>query len=243
MKVLLTGSSRGLGREILERLLRHDCEVWGISRQNPETFTHPKFHPLNWDLGDSAQLKKRLDGEFSASAFDTIIHNAGHGIGELSLRSNETNRHLLFGLHYEAPLLISNFLIERALATGSLLNIVQISSLAVHVPFRGLGDYSASKAAVEALGRVYVKEWGRFGIDVLNVCPDYMESDMTAAVDPSVKEQILAVSVDQKPLLISTVAAYVIREILEKKKPWRGKSVIISNRPVLKNQMLSCEWI
>lgn len=248
MRVLLTGCSRGLGLELTHQLLANKFDVLGISRNKPENIKHQNFH---WECVDLLELKKLgpiCANFFLDSAFDVVIHNAGLGLGKLTLEEQDFTN--LFKLHFEAPFIISNMAIKAALARNtkssgksSSLRIVNMSSMSVHIPFRGLGSYSASKAALEAMARTYVKEWGDYGIDVINVCPDYMETDMTGDVATSVKQRIVDSIPDKKPLTADRVAQIIVNDILGDKNPWGGKSIIISKRRLWKKKLIEAEWI
>ena len=80
--------------------------------------------------------------------------------------------------------------------------IVNISTMATRKPFEGLGGYTASKAALNALTRLMAKEWGGYGIRVNTVVMGWMwgatvQSRMQGRSDAgglSVEEQIANVS-------------------------------------------------
>lgn len=243
MKVLLTGCSRGLGFEILKQLLDQNCEVWGVSREAPRNMNHPKFHFQSMDLSKLDHLPMQLRSAFSRMTFDAVIHNAGMGLGKHALDSAAADWKKLSALHFEAPLEINNFAIQRALSVNHPLRIVQVTSISVHVPFRGLGIYSSSKAALEAMGRTYAKEWFRYGVDLINIAPDYMETDMTESLPAEARELILEGIPDKAPLSSESVAAVLVSELLKPMAPWRGKTWILSKRPALKAQAPQAEWI
>jgi NAD(P)-dependent dehydrogenase (short-subunit alcohol dehydrogenase family) len=72
-------------------------------------------------------------------------------------------------------------------------SIVLISSDAAVKPFRGLGAYCISKAAVNMLARVAAAELGEYGIRVNVVAPGTTETDMNRELlaDPATREELL----------------------------------------------------
>jgi NAD(P)-dependent dehydrogenase (short-subunit alcohol dehydrogenase family) len=53
-------------------------------------------------------------------------------------------------------------------------SIVNISTMATRKPFPGLGGYTASKAALNAVTRLLAKEWGPYGVRVNTVAMGWM---------------------------------------------------------------------
>lgn len=77
--VLITGSSKGIGKAIACRLLEEGYQVIGISRTN--TFEHPHFHFIELDMNQIDTLPaafQRLSKQFSS--IDTIVCNTGRGL-------------------------------------------------------------------------------------------------------------------------------------------------------------------
>lgn len=69
MKVLITGSSQGIGKAIAELFLQKDCRVIGIDRQ-AAGITHPGYTHYVCDIRDAAALPE-------LSGVNILINNAG----------------------------------------------------------------------------------------------------------------------------------------------------------------------
>lgn len=69
MKILITGTSQGIGRAIAEKFLQEDHEVYGIDRQE-STIGHPAYTHYTLDIRESDKLPDLCD-------IDILINNAG----------------------------------------------------------------------------------------------------------------------------------------------------------------------
>lgn len=53
MKIVISGTSSGIGQACAEKFLREEHEVWGVDLQAAE-ISHPRFHPIRADIRDTA---------------------------------------------------------------------------------------------------------------------------------------------------------------------------------------------
>ncbi|MCB1084433.1 MAG: SDR family NAD(P)-dependent oxidoreductase, partial [Simkania sp.] len=74
-RVLITGTSSGIGLAITNQLLAAGHEVWGLAR-NPQESKHPFFHPCAIDLSDLDALPDKLEPFLEV---DALICNVGRG--------------------------------------------------------------------------------------------------------------------------------------------------------------------
>ena len=86
-KALVTGSSRGIGRKIVEIFLKNGAEVWGLcskpskAKDELENFAKENasvFHEICADVGNVEMLSKTVKDALSeAGNFDILVNNAG----------------------------------------------------------------------------------------------------------------------------------------------------------------------
>jgi NAD(P)-dependent dehydrogenase (short-subunit alcohol dehydrogenase family) len=179
---LITGVSRGFGREFARAALQRGDRVAGTARdlgaleglvaQHPGTFV-----PLTLDVTDAAAVEATVEeAETRLGGLDIVVNNAGYGhfgaveeLSEADLRGQlDTN---VFG-----PLRVTQAALPGMRARGRG-HIVQISSIGGVGAFANLGAYHASKWGLEALSESLALEVARFGIRVTLVEPGGFDTD------------------------------------------------------------------
>jgi NAD(P)-dependent dehydrogenase (short-subunit alcohol dehydrogenase family) len=178
-KILITGSTRGLGKCIKEFLISKGYYVYGTTR-NPETINEEKnFKLLQLDLCDQTSIDN-LANYFNKlnEPLDGIIHNAGIAfLDPIEIMDDEEYRRI-FEVNFFGPVNLTKKLLPH-LKKLSKSNIIFISSIVSVDYWPYLGAYSASKRAVESIAfewAMLLKEWG---INVSVLQPNPLPTDMT----------------------------------------------------------------
>jgi 3-oxoacyl-[acyl-carrier protein] reductase len=154
MKVLVTGSSRGIGSEIAN-----------LFRSNGHYVYAPKRSEL--DLSSNFELE-RVD-------FDVVINNAGiNPINNIIDMDQES----VMKVNYYAPLRIIKqclpYMIDQRFG-----HIINIGSIWSNIAKEKRAAYSASKSALESLARSIASEYGKYGILANTVSPGFISTDLT----------------------------------------------------------------
>ena len=200
-KALVTGSSRGIGRKIVEKFLEEGAEVWGLcshpsaARSDIESFavTHDtKFHEICADAGNAEELKTVItDALKEAGGFDVLVNNAGITKDGLSFRMKMEDWQKVIDINLTAVFvvcqIVSNDMIHRK--SGSIINMSSIVGVRGGA---GQVNYSASKAGLIGYTKSLAKEVGGRGVRVNAIAPGYIETDMTKAVNEKAREAWLA---------------------------------------------------
>lgn len=189
--ILVTGSTRGIGRAIAQRLLAEGATVGVHGRAAgttegaaQELDAGGRAIPLAADLSDPTAAKTLVEHFIArAGRIDGLVNNAGGGravaFRGLTLESwRET-----FRVNLESAMLAAQaaYVAMRKQKSGAIVNIASISA---HGPGGWMGaDYAAAKAALVSLTKSLALEAARFGIRCNAVSPGYVESDMTAPLD------------------------------------------------------------
>jgi len=187
---LVTGASRGLGRNTALSVARHggDVIITYQSRSQDAQAVVAEIHAmgrkaaaLQLDTGKVAsfdgfaeRLRTTLRDTWSRDTLDHIVNNAGHGDYALIGQTTEAQFDGLVNVHFKGVYFLTQILLPL-IADGG--RIVNLSSGLTRTSFPGYAAYAAAKGAVEVLTRYMAKELGPRGIAVNTVAPGAIETD------------------------------------------------------------------
>ena len=187
---LVTGSSRGLGRNTALAIARSGGDVIVTYRSSaPEAqkvveeirAMGRKAVSLPLDTGHVAsfgdfaeRLKEALRSEWGRETFDHLVNNAGHGDMATIADTTEEQFDRLIEVHFKGVFFLTQALLPL-LADGG--RIVNLSSGLTRIAFPGFAAYAAAKGAIEVLSVYMAKELGERGIAVNTVAPGAIETD------------------------------------------------------------------
>jgi len=174
-KVVVTGASSGIGKEITKRLLLLDYKVIGISRSvKKEDFESENFTPIQANLADEASTLLTCK-KISDENIYMLINCAGFGRFEPHEElSAKTVTDMVF-LNLTAPMLLTNALLRNLKKnSGYLININSIEALRAS---KFAGVYSATKAGLRAFGDSLFEETRKSSLSITNINPDMTQSN------------------------------------------------------------------
>jgi len=187
---LVTGASRGLGRNTALSIARHGGDVIITYRNGKEAADAVaadiqslgrKAMTLQLDVsnvssfpGFVAAVRAALQENWGRDTFDHLINNAGHGEMAAFVDTTEAQFDALFDVHVKGVFFLTQSLLPL-LADGG--RIINFSSGLTRVSFPGFSAYSAAKGAVEVLTVYMAKELGSRGITVNTIAPGAIETD------------------------------------------------------------------
>jgi 3-oxoacyl-[acyl-carrier protein] reductase len=196
---VVTGAGRGIGRAIALKLASAGADVVCVSRtaQNAEKVA-AEVRGLGrrawaWavDVADAAAVATAAEQILAQTgAVHILVNNAGITRDTLLPRMSQqdwdsvlaTN---LTGAFAFTKALVRAFLKQRA---GRIINISSVIGLMGNA---GQCNYAASKAALIGFTKSIARELAPRGITVNAVAPGFIETDMTAALSPAVREAVL----------------------------------------------------
>lgn len=231
-RILVTGASAGLGREIARELAARGAKsLLLVARRQDELMQlseellsrHPQLivHACPCDLSDTAAIDRLLHVvSREAGAVDVLINNAG--VGNYGLFENAEWPRLervirlnILGLTYLTHKLVNPMI---ALGRGGILNISSVTGL---MPMPGRAVYSASKHYVTAFTEALRSELRGSGVIVSQACPGPVPTEF-AAVAGSVEDM------KRKPSFISLDAASCAAECLDGLA--QGRALVVPGR-------------
>jgi 3-oxoacyl-[acyl-carrier protein] reductase len=199
--VLVTGSSRGLGRAMaLEfgkrgyKVAVHYASSQGPAEEVAEAIrssgAESKVYGANVaDANACAELIKQVTSELGG--LDILVNNAGITKDTLALRMKEEDWTSVLDTN-----LSSAFYLSKAALRGMMRNtwgrVINISSVVGIMGNVGQANYVTAKAGIIGLTKALAKEYASKGITVNAVAPGFIESDMTASLPEDLKKSYLS---------------------------------------------------
>jgi NAD(P)-dependent dehydrogenase (short-subunit alcohol dehydrogenase family) len=174
--VLVTGANRGLGRALVEQVLRRGVKrVYAGTRQR---YTHPdpRVRPLAFDITDSAQIEAAVE---EVDTLDLLLNNAGVSLPDDLGGRDPLEHHLAVNL-YGTWEVTRGFLPALTRSRGTIVNVVSLAAFAA-VPV--LPAYSVSKAALFALTQSQRALLAVDGVTVHAVMAGPIDTDMVRGLE------------------------------------------------------------
>lgn len=182
-KVLITGSSDGIGKEIVKQLDNDNYELFLFGRSEEKMNNlevNTKHHKFIFDMLDEDKLYENLNTIKDMGGVEIVINNAGFNAGKdlvQDIKIDDLKKMLqLNAIDY---LIVIQEMIPQMLEKGQG-QIVNILSSVCKFNNPNNGAYTASKLACEALSKTLVKEVKDKGIKVLDVYPGGVDTSFRA---------------------------------------------------------------
>ena len=191
--VLVTGSTRGIGRAIAETLAKAGARVAVVGRdlekaRDAAAAVGNGAQGFACDVTDTAAIAKLVaDVEAAFGSIDVLVNNAGITRDNLVMRLKDDDWDAVINANLRGA-----FAAIRAVSRGMMKRrsgrIINISSIIGIIGNKGQANYAASKAGLIALTKSVAKELGSRNILVNAVAPGFIETEMTAAMTPEARE-------------------------------------------------------
>lgn len=190
--IIVTGTSRGMGRQMIETLAEHGANVFAHARK--DTDGHREFCektaeengvqviPVYFELTDTEQMKdsiKKIRG--TKLAVDGLVNNAGITYNALFQMTDMAELRKQFEVNFYAPFLLTQY-VSKLMTRNKKGSIVNISSSAALDGNAGKSAYGASKAALLCMTLSIAEELGKQGIRANVICPGVTETEMLDTV-------------------------------------------------------------
>jgi len=199
---LITGGSRGLGKEMAFRLAEKGYHVVITYVSRKETAENvvaeieamgKQAAALKYDankIGSIAdfieEFSQTLKSKWDTEKFDFLINNAGNGATIPFEKATEEEFDLFVNIHYKSVYFLTQKLLPILNDSGRIINISSGTTRSV-VP--GYSLYAPMKGAIEVFTRYIAKELGPRGITVNVVAPGPVETDFNNGSNRDIPER------------------------------------------------------
>lgn len=216
--IIVTGASRGIGREIalcfgsagnkvVVNYRTAETEAWkvvdSIMRQGGEAF------PFCADVGNKSDVTAMVNETVRRwGAVDVLVNNAGLTHDDLLLRMTEKNWDDVLAVNLTGPFYCiraaAKIMIERR--SG---HIISLSSISGAQGREGQANYASSKSALIGLMKTAARELGTYNINVNTIFPGYVRTGMGNTVSERISNRVIAENTLGRPNDAQEISAFV----------------------------------
>lgn len=204
---LVTGGSRGLGRDMAINIAKKGLDVVITFHQN-KTAADEVVEAIRKEgaMGLAVQLDTRdtksfdafyqkladqLRAERGSTHFDYLVNNAGTGIYKPFVETTEEDFDDLMNIHFKGVYFFTQKALPFLNDGGGIINI---SSGLARFSFPGSSAYASMKGAIEVLTRYLAKELGSRGINANVVAPGAVATDFGGGTNRDNEEKRKVIS-------------------------------------------------
>jgi NAD(P)-dependent dehydrogenase (short-subunit alcohol dehydrogenase family) len=200
---IVTGGSRGIGRGVAVALGKagHDVVVnYARNAVAADTVKREiesagcEAHLVQADISVAADRKRLVDQTLATfGGIDLLVNNAGVApdVRADLLEASEESFDRLISINLKGPYfltqLVARAMIDRKCA-GKIVNVTSISAYTASV---NRGDYCVAKAGLSMMTKLYAARLAEHGINVYEIRPGVVETDMTGPVKAKYDKLIL----------------------------------------------------
>jgi len=198
---VVTGSARGIGKSIAEKLAEAGANlvITDILKEEGEATAKELsekygvktiFLEANVAQSEGAKelIKETID---KMGKIDILVNNAGITRDGLFLRMKEEDFDRVININLKGTFNCTQAAYKAMIKqrSGSIINIASVIGLMGNT---GQANYAASKAGVIAMGKSVAREGAKRGVRVNSIAPGFIRTDMTGILKEEVQKQILS---------------------------------------------------
>ena len=196
-KVIITGATGGIGDAITKSFVDNNAKVLATGtnkdKLNQLSNTYNNILTLRFDISKHEEIEKFLDdaSNMLGGNPDILVNNAGITRDNLSLRMSEKEWKEVLNLNLTSTFLICKYSLKKMLK-NKYGKIVNITSVVGHTGNVGQANYAASKSGIIGFTKSLALEYAKKNININCISPGFIETNMTAKIDPKFKELIVS---------------------------------------------------
>jgi 3-oxoacyl-[acyl-carrier protein] reductase len=188
--MVLTGTSRGIGRFLAEYYAEKGWNVAGCSREETD-FKHPNYRHDRVDVTASDQVVPWIHSVVKQfGAIDAAINNAGSASMNHSLLTPDETVDRLFNVNFKGTFLVCRE-VGKQMQRSRYGRIVNFSSIATSMALEGESIYAATKSAVVTFSRAMAREVATRNITVNVVAPPPIKTDLNREIPDEIMQKLI----------------------------------------------------
>ncbi|MEW5937459.1 MAG: 3-oxoacyl-[acyl-carrier-protein] reductase [Candidatus Thermoplasmatota archaeon] len=198
---LVTGASKGIGREIARALAREGANIvvnYHTSEESADVVATEieKYGRKTWvypsdtsNLHDVKKMKDAIERHFGR--IDILVNNAGINIDKLFVKMSEEDWSRVISVNLTGFFNCTHIFLEHMLQSryGRVINI---SSVVGQMGNVGQVNYAAAKSGIIGMTKALAREMARKNVTVNAIAPGFIETDMVKGIPDKVKERVIA---------------------------------------------------
>ena len=197
--VMVTGSTRGIGKDIAQSFAKEGATVLILGRSEASAAQiaqelvakGQKAEGMAFDVTNLANITENVQKIIDKyKRVDILINNAGITKDNLLFRMNENDWDEVMTINLKGVFNCTKVILKPMLKAkyGRIINISSIIGIIGNV---GQANYAASKAGIIGFTKSIALEIATRGITVNAIAPGYIETDMTAQLNTATREKML----------------------------------------------------
>jgi len=190
---LVTGATRGIGHGIAEELVENGFTVAAVGTR-PEGDSFNGIY-IQGNIADADDRKRIVDTVYEKlGGLDVLVNNAGVAPlvrGDM-LEMSEESFDRLIDINLKGTFFLTQYAANRMIESESphFRAIVIVSSISAVTSSTGRGEYCISKAGLSMTATLFADRLAEHGINVYEIRPGIIETDMTAVVKDKYEAKI-----------------------------------------------------
>ncbi len=221
-RIIITGTSRGIGFEMVQLLAQQDFEILALSRneQPVKDLNLANVTALPFDLSSADDLTKvEAFLKENWKSVDVLINNAGKLVNKNFEEITSEELVAVYQTNTLGAFQLTQKVVSFMKTDGHVVNISTMGGVQGSVKFPGLAAYSSSKAAMitltELLAEEYKEKGPAFNVLALGAVKTEMLEEAFPGYEP--------------PTTAREMAAYIVDFALTGNKYYNGKLLQVSN--------------
>ena len=221
-KVIITGTSRGIGFELAQLFAKNNCQVLALSR-NIEPLNNLKLKNIDTlsvdvcNQDDLQKVSKYLSENWKD--VDILIHNAGFLINKPFENLTKDDFLNVYDVNVFGVAALTQICIPYLKQGSHVVTISSMGGIQGSLKFPGLAAYSSAKGAVITLSELLAEEYKAQKIAFNVLAIGAVQTEMLAEAFPYY----------QAPLKANEIADYIYNFAITANKFYNGKVLQVSN--------------